>query len=55
MQDVHMELNPGFPWQKQHSTGRKLFHQQIGLKLEEEVGKVLRMKHSFVSRCNLDT
>jgi len=29
---------------------KTLFHQQIGLKLEEEASKVLRMKHSFVSR-----
>jgi hypothetical protein len=25
MQDVHMKLNPGFPWQTQHSARRKLF------------------------------
>jgi len=24
MQDVHVKLNPGWPWQKQHST-RRLF------------------------------
>jgi hypothetical protein len=25
MQDVYGKLNPGLPWQKQLSTGRKLF------------------------------
>jgi hypothetical protein len=25
MQDVHMKLNPGLPWQKQHSSNRRLF------------------------------
>jgi hypothetical protein len=25
MQDVHVKLNPGLPWQKQHSTKRRLF------------------------------
>jgi len=25
MQDVHMKLNPGLSWQKQHSTRRELF------------------------------
>ena len=27
---------------------KTLFHQQIGLKLEEDASKVLHMKHSFV-------
>jgi len=30
-QDLHMNLNPGFPWQKQHPTRKKIW-----LKLEEE-------------------
>jgi len=25
MQDVHVKLNPGLPWQKQHSTRKRLF------------------------------
>jgi len=25
-------VNPGLPWQEQHSSRRRLFHQQIGLK-----------------------
>jgi hypothetical protein len=36
-----MRLNPGLPWQKQHSTRDDSFHQQIGLKLKEENSKVL--------------
>jgi hypothetical protein len=32
MQYVHVTLNPGLPWQKQHSSRRRLFHQQIRLK-----------------------
>jgi hypothetical protein len=40
-QDVHVKLNLGLPWQKQHSTGRRLFHQQIGLKFKEETSKML--------------
>jgi len=25
MLDVHVKLNPGFPWYKQHSARRRLF------------------------------
>jgi len=25
MKDVHMKFNPGLPWQKQHSTRRRLY------------------------------
>jgi hypothetical protein len=25
MEDVRVKLNPGFPWQKLHSTRRRLF------------------------------
>jgi len=25
MEDVHVKLNPGFPWQKLHSARRRLF------------------------------
>jgi hypothetical protein len=48
MQDVHVKLNPGLSWQKQHSTRRRLFHQQIGLKFKGETSKVLHLKHGFV-------
>jgi hypothetical protein len=46
MQFVHIRLNPGLPWQKQHSTGRRLFHQQIGLEFKEETSEVQHFDHS---------
>jgi hypothetical protein len=36
MQNIHVDLNLGLPCEKQHSRGRKLFHQQIGIKFKEE-------------------
>jgi len=49
MEDVHVKLNPGMPWQKLHSARRKLFfYQQIGLKYEEETNKMLHLEHGFV-------
>jgi hypothetical protein len=48
MQDEHVKLNPGFPWQKQHSSRSRQFHQKIGLKFKEEGIKVLNLEHSFV-------
>jgi hypothetical protein len=39
-QDVLLKLNPGFSWQKQHSTREDSFHQQIWLKFKEETSKV---------------
>jgi len=38
MQDVHVKLYPGLPWQKQHSI-RRLFNQRIGFELRENVVK----------------
>jgi hypothetical protein len=32
MHDVHVTVNPGLPWQKQHASRRRLFYQQTGLK-----------------------
>jgi hypothetical protein len=32
MQDVNVRVNPGFPLQKRHSSRRRLFDQQVGLK-----------------------
>jgi len=48
MEDVLVKLNPGLPWQKLHSTGRRHFYQQIGLKFEEETSKKLHLEHGFV-------
>jgi hypothetical protein len=42
-----VKLNPRLPWQKQHSTGRKFFHQQIGLQFKEEFSEVLYLEHGF--------
>jgi hypothetical protein len=39
VQGVHVKLNPELPWQKQHSTRRRLFYQQTGLKFKEELVK----------------
>jgi hypothetical protein len=48
MQGVHVKLNPELPWQKQHSTRRKIFSPTTGLKFKEETSKVLHLEHSFV-------
>ena len=48
MQDVHVELNLGLPWQKAGFYKKKtFFHPQIGLKLKEKTGKVLHLERSF--------
>ena len=46
MQDVHVNLNPGLPWQKLHST-RSFFHQRIGLKCKKDTSKVLHWKYTL--------
>jgi hypothetical protein len=54
MQDIHVELNPGLPWQKQHFIRRRLFYQQVGFNLrrklmsanlENKLGMVLKPGH----------
>ena len=39
---------------KQHWTGRRLFHQQIGLKFEKEASKGLHLEHNIIWCWNLD-
>jgi hypothetical protein len=40
MQDVHVILNPVLPWQKQHSTGRKLFsYSKLDFNLKKKLMK----------------
>jgi len=39
MQDIHTKLNPGLPWQMQHSKRRGLFSTQTGLNLREKLVK----------------
>jgi len=29
MQDIHMKLNPGYPWQNQHSRKRRRFFSPV--------------------------
>jgi hypothetical protein len=49
MQDIRVKLNQGLPWQKLHSTRRRLFfYQQMGLKFEEGTSKILHLEHGFV-------
>ena len=55
MQDVHVKLNPGLPWQKQHSTRKRLFSQQFGLKFKEETSNILHLEYSFVWCWNFNT
>ena len=48
MQDVHVKLNPGLPWQSSIQREEDYFHQQNELKFKKETSKVLHMEHSFV-------
>jgi len=48
MQDVIMKLNPGLPWQKQHSTRRRLFPPANWNQFKEETSKGLHLEHCFV-------
>jgi hypothetical protein len=45
MQDVFVKLTPRLPWQKQHSTKTRLFHQQIGLNFKEETSEMLHSEY----------
>jgi len=38
MQNVHVKLNPGLPWQRQHST-RRLFTSKLDLNLRKKLVK----------------
>jgi hypothetical protein len=39
MQDVHVKLNPGLPWQNQHLTERRLFTSKLDLTLRKKLAK----------------
>jgi hypothetical protein len=54
-ESVHVKLNPWLPWQKQHTTRRRILYQQIGLRFKEETSAVLHLVHSCVWCWNLDT
>ena len=48
IQDVHVKLNPGLQWLKQHSSSRRFFHQATGLKSKEETSEMLHLEeHGF--------
>jgi len=53
MQDVHVKLNPGLPWQKHHST-RSFFHQKIGLKCKKDTSRMVQWEYNNVRWWNLD-
>ena len=53
MQDIHVILNPVLPWQKQKQEYN--FHQQTGLKFEEEPSKLLHLEHNILYYWKLDT
>jgi hypothetical protein len=42
------EIQSRIVQQKQHSTGRRLFFQQIGLKFKEDTSKGLHLEDGFV-------
>jgi hypothetical protein len=39
MQDVYVELNPGLPWQQQHSVRRFFFKSKLNLHFRKELVK----------------
>ena len=39
MQEVHGKLNPGLPWQKQHSQEEDCFHQKIRFQFKRIIVK----------------
>ena len=39
MEDVHVKLNPGLPWQKLHSARRRLFTNKLDLNLRKKLIK----------------
>ena len=56
MQDVHVKLKLGFPWQKkQRQKVETPLYQQIGLKFNEESSNLLRLEYSFIWCRNVDT
>jgi hypothetical protein len=55
MQDVHVKLNPGLPWQK-HNNALVMaierewgyFYRQIGLKFKKETSEVLHLECNII-------
>ena len=50
-----MKLNPVLPQQSSIQQEEDSFHQQIGLKLQEEANEMLHLEHCIVWWSNLDT
>jgi hypothetical protein len=50
MQDVHLKLNPGFPWPMQHSAWGRIFLQQIVLEFEEDNSEIV---HLSIDLCGI--
>jgi len=55
IEDIHVELKPGFALQKQFSTIKRIFLRQIRLKFKNVISKVLAFERSFVWCWTLDT
>jgi hypothetical protein len=47
-EDVHGKLYLGLAWRKQHSTWRRVFHQQTEIKLKEENSKLLHLEQGVL-------
>jgi hypothetical protein len=47
MLDVHAKLNPELPWQKQHSSRRRLFTNKLELNLRKKLVKCYTCSIAF--------
>ena len=47
VEDVHVKLNPGLPWQIIIQCEEVSLHQQIGLKFKNEISKLLHFSIAF--------
>jgi hypothetical protein len=52
MQELHVKLNPGLPWQKQHSEGQRLFSSKLELNLKQKLVKCYILSVAF---CGAET
>jgi len=48
MQDAHVKLNPGLPWQKQLLTRKRTFSPANWTQIQGRTSKMVRLQHSFV-------
>jgi hypothetical protein len=54
MQDVQGKLNPNRSTKSRFQQDEESFHQQIGLRFEEDTSEVLHLEYSFVWCCSFD-